>query len=268
MVNGTLTKKGVTMINVADSLPQLGQFPLIKYPPGGLTGSGSFVVGSLPVGVSASIVTNIGNNSIDLNITAVSQLRWDGQAGGTWDLGPDTDWVNIGSDLPAAYTDTSSVVFNDQAGGTPTVNLTTTVKPLGMTVNNNSINYSIVGSGKISGVIGINKTGTGNLALLNIGGNDFTGPVTISGGTVSATNVANAGVASAIGKGSLVLAGGNFSYSGPATSINRGYSLQGANLTSGIDVESNLTLSGVVTAGSQRRLRQDRSGAIGLHHRG
>src|SRR5262249_18545857 len=139
-VSGALAVNGTITINVADGLPQLGQFPLIKY--GSRTGSGSFVLGSLPVGVIANLVNNTANNSIDLKITGVNQPRWDGQAGGTWDTGSDTNWINIGTGLPTTYSDPSSVVFDDNAHGTTTVNLTTTVNPNGVTVNNTSLSYT------------------------------------------------------------------------------------------------------------------------------
>jgi autotransporter-associated beta strand protein len=252
-VSGALAVNGTITINVADGLPQLGQFPLIKY--GSRTGSGSFVLGSLPVGVTANLVDNTGNNSIDLNITGVNQPRWDGQAGGTWDTGADTNWVNIGTGLPTTYSDPSAVVFDDNALGTTTVNLTTTVNPNGVMMNNTALSYSISGSGKISGTTSLTKTGDGTLTIANTVGNNYTGATVISGGSLNVTSLADGGSPSAIGASSasptnLVLSGGTLIYSGPTATINRGYSLQGVNTNSTIDTESSLTLSGEVTAGS------------------
>jgi autotransporter-associated beta strand protein len=145
------------------------------------------------------------------------------------------------------------VVFNDSALGTTTVNLTTTVSPNGITANNSGLSYMIVGSGKISGTTGITKSGSGSLAINNTGGNNYTGKTIISGGTLSVTNLANGGAPSAIGASSanptnLVLSGGTLAYSGPPITINRGYTLQGVNTNSGIDTESNLAVSGLITA--------------------
>lgn len=239
-LSGTLSKNGVTTVNVTDGVPQVGQFPLIKYST--LAGTGSFVIGSLPTGVIALIVTNTVNGSIDLAITSVNQPRWDGQAGATWDTLSDTNWVNIGTGLPTAYSDPSTVLFDDEALGNTTVSLAGTVNPINVTVTNNTLPYAIVGAGKIGGSTGINKQGTSTLALLNTGGNTFTGPVTISGGTLSVTNLPNDGVAGPIGKGSLVLAGGNFTYAGPATSVSHSYTTtaNGSTLTT----VNNLTLTG------------------------
>ncbi|HTB83677.1 MAG TPA: autotransporter-associated beta strand repeat-containing protein [Candidatus Sulfotelmatobacter sp.] len=251
--SGTFTVNGTITVNVADALPQLGEFPLVQYQPGGLAGSGSFVVGSLPVGVMANIVTNSGNNSIDLNITAVNLPRWEGLAGGNWDIGVTTNWINIGTGLPTTYGDGNAVVFNDNAIGTTNVNLVTTVSPSSVTANNSSLNYTLAGSGKISGSTGFTKEGTGTFTIVNTGGNNYTGPTVIGGGTLSVTNLANGGLPSAIGASSsnptnLVLSTGTLSYTGPAVSVNRGYYLQTTNDT--IDAENNLTLSGPVISDS------------------
>jgi autotransporter-associated beta strand protein len=250
-VTGTLAVNGTVSINVIDTLPQVGQFPLIKYAV--KTGAGSFVLGSLPVGIVAALSNNVANASIDLVIQSVNLPRWDGQAGGNWDIGLTTNWINIGTGLPTFYGEGNAVLFDDNALGTTTANLVTTVNPSSVTINNSSLNYTLVGSGKISGATGLTKQGSGIATIRNTGGNNYTGPTIISGGTLSVTNVANGGSPSAIGASSasptnLVLAGGTLAYSGPAVTINRGYRVQGAN--NSLDVQGNLTLSGLETAAS------------------
>ncbi len=246
-VTGALAVNGAITVNVESALPQLGQFPLIKY--GSRSGSGSFVLGSLPPGVVANIVTNAGG-SIDLNVTFVAAPRWEGGvAGGIWDIATTANWIELSTTLPTTYVDGNAVLFNDSASGTTSVNLGTTVNPAKVTVNNTNLSYSLSGSGKISGTASLIKQGPGSLAL-NIA-NDYTGVTRIEGGTVNVTNLANGGQPSAIGSSSsaannLVLAGGALSYSGPAKTIDRGYSVQGPNST--IDVQSDLGLSGPVTA--------------------
>jgi len=247
-VTGALAVNGAVTLNIADGLPTLGQFKLIQY--GSKTGSGSFVLGSFPVGVGAYISNNVSTSSIDLVITNVNLPRWEGLAGGTWDL-TTTNWINIGSGLPTTYGQGNTVAFNDSALGTTTVNLTTTVSPNGVTVNNNTLLYAFAGPGKISGSAGLTKQGASTLTITNTGGNDYTGPTIISGGVVSVTSLANGGSPSAIGKSSanatnLVLAGGNLTYGGPATSIDRGYSTTAAG--SSITTVSNLTLTGIANA--------------------
>lgn len=246
-VSGTLTVNGTITVNLADGTPQLGQFPLIKY--GSKTGSGTFVLGPLPTGVTANIVNNTGNSSIDIVFTVVNAPRWEGQAGGNWDIGLTTNWINIGNGLPTFYTDGSPVVFDDNATGTTNVNLVTTVTPASITVNNSNLNYAFTGSGKISGNIGLNKQGGATLSVLNTGGNNFTGPTTLTAGTLSVASLANGSAPSAIGASSasptnVVFAGGKLSYTGPATTINRGYTVTADG--SSLETVGNLALSGVV----------------------
>ena len=242
-VTGAFAVNGPVTVNVADAFPQLGQFPLVKY--GSRTGAGSFALGSLPVGVQATILTNVANSSIDLNITAVALPRWDGQAGGNWDIGITTNWVELSTGLPAFFAQGNAVLFDDAALGTTSVNLVTTVNPNKVTVTNSSLNYIFSGSGKISGAGGLTKQGTGGLALNTL--NDYSGPTRLEGGTVSVTNLANYGSASPLGKSNLVSAGGTLSYSGPAVTINRGYTVAGGGT---LDLQSNVTLSGAVSATS------------------
>ena len=160
------------------------------------------------------------------------------------------NWINIGTGLPTTYGEGNFVVFDDNATGTPIVNLVTTVHPGSVTANNSAVNYTLTGPGKISGPIGFNKEGSATFTIANTGGNNYTGPTVISGGVLSVTSLANGGSPSSIGASSsdptnLVLNGGALSYAGPANAaINRGVSLLVTNST--IDVQSNLTFTGVI----------------------
>ncbi len=263
-VAGAMSVSGVNTLNIADGLAQLGQFPLIKY--GSRTGSGSFVLGALPTGVVASLVTNGPNSSIDLNITTVNTPRWDGQAGGNWDIGLTTNWVNAGTGLPTTFQNGNPATFDDNALGTTTVNLVTTVTPAGVTANNTNLNYTLVGSGKITGTRGFTKNGTGIYTIANTGGNNYTGPTVLGAGTLSVTNLANGGSPSAIGAASadptnIVFNGGALSYAGPPTTNNRGYSSIG---TAGgtIDVANSLGLGGVINSTTSGEFRKTGVGQL------
>lgn len=254
-VAGNLAVNASVVVNVADALPQLGRFPLVQYAT--RSGAGTFALGTLPLGVVASIDDNTVNHTIDLVITSVAVDLWNGLAGGNWDMNVTTNWTSAGDGLPTKYTDGSSVVFNDTATGTNTVNLVANVQPGSLTIQNDNINYTWLGSGRLNGTIGLNKQGA---AVLTIGNtNGFTGPVLLSAGTLVVSNLANGGVASAIGASSanptnLVLAGGALSYAGPSVTNNRGYNLQynynsnGIVLNSSMDLQGNLTLTGPATA--------------------
>ncbi len=246
-VNGALTVSGVVTVNVADTVPQLGQFALITYT--SAVNPSGFVLGSLPQGVGAYLSNNIAGSSLDLVVTNVNLPRWEGQAGGNWDIGLTTNWINIGTGLPTYYTDGNGVLLDDEATGTTAINLTTNINPLSVTFNNTNLTYTVTGKGRINGSTSVFVQGAGTVNMLNTNG--YTGATVLSGGILSVTNLANGGVPSAIGASSsnstsLVLAGGNLSYSGPATTINRGYQTQATNST--LTTVSNLTLTGSATA--------------------
>jgi autotransporter-associated beta strand protein/T5SS/PEP-CTERM-associated repeat protein len=257
MVNGNLAVNGTTTVNIADGFQQLGQFPLVQYST--KSGSGTFVLGTLPEGMSATLVNGAG--MLSLNITAIVLDEWDGLAGGNWDINLTTNWVNFGTQLPVTYKDGDAVLFDDTATGTTVVNVVATNSPVSLVFNNSTNNYTLVGTGTISGPVKLIKEGVSTLAIYNT--NHYTGATILDSGTVVVTNLANGGVPSPIGASSasptnLVLNGGTLSYQGVSASINRGYSLQGNYGANGgatpwtnvgsIDTEGNVTISGQVTA--------------------
>ena len=244
-VNGALTVNGTVTVNVVDGQPQVGQFPLIHF--SSIGGSGGLVLGALPTGISATLVTNVGNSTIDLSIGGVNLPRWEGQAGGNWDIGLTTNWINIGNGLPTFYVDGNQVLFDDNATGTTNVNITTTVTPGKVTINNSNRVYNFAGSGKISGPTGLLKMGSNVLSILNTGGNNYTGATVISNGVLVVTNLANGGQPSAIGASSasptnlVINNNATFTYAGAPVTINRGYQAN----TGKIDAEGDLTLTGL-----------------------
>ncbi|HXU78146.1 MAG TPA: autotransporter-associated beta strand repeat-containing protein, partial [Methylomirabilota bacterium] len=246
-VTGALAVNGTTTINISDAFPQVGQFPLVKY--GSKTGAGSFVLGTLPIGVSATIVNNTGNSSVDLNISSTALIRWDGRVvSGVWDINTTTNWTDFVTALPAKYTEGAAVFFDDLALGTTTMNLGVTVNPGTVVFTNDTLSYTLTGAGKIGGATSLTKRGTNVLTIANSTGNTFTGATVISGGTLSVTNLANGGLPSAIGSSgagatNLVLDGGTLSYSGPATTIDRGYAITRGSV---LDLQSDLTVNGLL----------------------
>ncbi len=246
-VTATLNVNGTTTVNVADAFPVVGQFPLIKYVT--KTGAGSFVLGTLPTGVSATIVNNTGNNSIDLNITSTALIRWDGRvAGGVWDINTTTNWTDYITTVAAKFNTGTAVFFDDVALGTTTANLGVAVLPSSVTVTNDALAYTITGVGSINGATGLTKQGSNTLTIATTNG--YTGATVISGGRVSITKLANSGSPSAIGTAaSFTLDGGTLSYSGPALTTDRGYSLtRSSTLDAQSDMTFNSTLS--LTAGA------------------
>jgi autotransporter-associated beta strand protein len=186
----SLTTGGPTNIINITSAPAFPsypvQIPLVKYS-GSIGGAGfNFGVGSLPPLYAGHLVNNSANSTIDILFTAGSgTLTWTGSSSGNWDIGGTANWTAGG---PAVdYADGDFVQFLNGANNN-TVNLTITLSPAGITVSNTSPAYTFNGGGSISGSSSLLKQGSGTLILDNSGINNFSGGVTISGGTLQVGN--------------------------------------------------------------------------------
>lgn len=244
-VAGALAVNGAVTVNIGHATPAVGPCLLMQY--ASRSGAGSFVLGTLPTGVQATLVDDTANKKLILNITSVGLPRWEGLAGGFWDVLGTTNWIEQSTGLPTFFNNGAPAMFNDQALGTTTVTLNAAVSPAGVTFTNDTLSYAITGTGKISGTTGLTKQGTNSVAIATA--NDYTGVTTISGGTLSVASLANGGVASPIGMSSaaassLMLAGGKLQYTGSAVTIDRGYTVQSAG--AGIETVGDLALSGPV----------------------
>ena len=198
-------------------------------------------------------------------------VSWTGASNGNWSTN-DINWLNLGN--PTNFVQGDTVTFNDSVTGATNVNLTTTVLPGRLTINNSATNYLFTGAGQLSGTATLVKQGTGRLTLANIGNNNYTGGTLISGGTLQVGNADATGnlpvnpitnnaslvfnrsdavtVASAIsgtgtltknGNGTLTLSGLN-SYTG-LTIVNSGaLMLNGINSGSAISNAAGTTLGG------------------------
>lgn len=185
-----LSVKGVTTISLSGTF-STGEYPLIKFLSGNIGGGGSLTLqqAGLPRGVSAGLVTNVSNSSIDVLLTA-NPLIWVGATNGvsvsTWDDGVTTNWSLIGS--PNYFTNNDNVQIDDTAIGSTTLNLAATVSPQAVLVTNNALNYTITATGAsaLTGGMTLTKQGTGSLTIVE--SNSFTGGVTISGGAINIQN--------------------------------------------------------------------------------
>ncbi len=253
-VTGTLTLNGDVTVNMANDFPQVGSIPVLAYD--NKTGPGQFVLGTLPLGVTATLVDD-NNGLVSLNITSAALPVWKGEVGdtpnGNWDT-TTQNWQNFVTSLPIAYSDGNPALFDDAAFGATDIVLNGTVAPGSVTFDNSDNHYTLSGSGKITGEIELLKKGTASLGLATA--NDYTGATRLEGGVTSIPSIANGGAASPIGASpaapeNLVLAGGLLEYTGgsPATT-DRGFTVAGGD--SGIIAGQNLTFGGPVatTAGS------------------
>jgi autotransporter-associated beta strand protein len=117
VINATaLETHGTVTVNVSGVGLSVGQFPLIKYT-SSIAGSGfaAFSLGTLPSGVTASLLNNSGNPSVDLNITAAPKLVWTAATNSNWDVQTTTNWLDSLTSTATGYSDGLPVLFDDTA---------------------------------------------------------------------------------------------------------------------------------------------------------
>jgi autotransporter-associated beta strand protein len=179
---------GTVTLDILSGFLAAGQsYPLVKY--GTLGGSGEFALGALPQGVSASLVTNTLNNTLDLTVTAVDALTWNGNIpGGLWDINTTANWKNSGG--PGQYYKESPssdmVLFDDTLTGTPTITLNTLVAPGSIAISNETTAYVLSGTGGIGGSAGFLKEGNSTITLATT--NSYAGGTRIKVGTLKLGN--------------------------------------------------------------------------------
>ena len=123
-----------------------------------------------------------------------------------------------------------------------TLQRTVTVRP--------ALSTTTTVSSVVSGAFGLAKAGSSTLSLE--AGNTYTGPTTVSAGTLTANTLANGGQDSSIGASSgwtdnWVLGPATFRYTGPSVTINRGYRLAAGNSpvrAAVLEIGNDLTIGG------------------------
>ena len=269
-VAGSLTLNGTTTINLASlpagGLPN-GNYTLISAT-NNLSGAGGFHLTGAPSPSRQTftiVTTGSSPEQVVLQVTGLpANLIWQPTTS-AWDIVTTENWLNgVNSDY---YYDGDSVNFTD-AGSTISPVLNSIVTPGSVTFNS-ADDYSLSGTGKITGGTGLTKTGSGTLTILTPT-NDYTGVTYIGGGIVNVTNLANGGSASPIGAASsastsLVLDGGALQYGGPTTNINRGATINGGGGTLAVtNPAATLTLSGVITGINGGGLTKNGNGTLAL----
>jgi autotransporter-associated beta strand protein len=198
----TLTKSGVTVINVTGTFTTTGSYPLIDYST--LSGSGSFQLGTRPLGTIASLVTNIANSSIDLLVSDIaSDLLWSGAVNATWDIATTANWefLSGGSGATTYNENVNSGDYVTFFNGFPNtaITLATSVKPLQMNFLNSSTPYSIAGGA------GVGINGPGRMLVQGGGTVTLTTSNSFSGGVSNNLGFVEIGNDSALGTGPVTL---------------------------------------------------------------
>jgi autotransporter-associated beta strand protein len=234
----SLTVNGPVTVNVI-GLPVLGQYPLIKYA-GTIGGVGysAFALGTVPANVFVTLSNNTANASVDL-VVATNTLVWSGAVNGTWDIATTANWTRGGAS--SVFNSNATAQFDDTASGTTAVSLNLVVSPSGVDFANSSKNYSVSGSGAISGGAALVKAGTGMVTLATT--NTYTGTTTVNGGTLLVNGTLPAG---AVTVATNAMLGGTGKIYG-ATTVLPGGTLQpglgGTNIAI-LTISNSLNLSG------------------------
>lgn len=173
-----------------------------------------------------SQATIVNQPVIDNNVQVLGITIDDSQA--EWNISRTFGALNIGAN---GLTVTSS--------GTKTSTLSANVTVSGDQTWTNPEATTINMSGLLSGSSSLTKAGSGNLVLSN-NSNNFSGAITISGGTLSVTSIGNGGAPSALGASSAAASnlnfdGGTLNYTGAGDSTDRLFTVSpnGATITSG-----------------------------------
>ena len=179
----SLSVAGPVTVNIANGLQlNTGTTTLVKYS-GAISGGFQFTLGSLPPGVTANLVNNAGNSSIDLNITGVPGLRWTGATDNNWDNST-LNWLDKQSASAAAYADGFPIEFLDGAANA-NINVAAFPSPTLISVSNSALPY--VWSGGAITVPLLKKSGAGSLTRVETAA-DVMGGIELNGGTFVASN--------------------------------------------------------------------------------
>jgi fibronectin-binding autotransporter adhesin len=210
VVGGDLDPQGAALDPLPLPLFASGSYRLFNYSGSLLS---AFTLSRTNFGRSTFAIDTATAGQVKLQVTgSAKNLRWNGTVSGLWDLTTTPNWYDLGAAAPGElFYDQDSVLFNDTPGVQTSVQLAGTLQPLSVTVSAATNNFTFAGSGRLSGPMGIAKSGAGRLTVANTGGNDFAGPVVISGGTLAA------GVGSALGavsSGTFVTNGGTLEING------------------------------------------------------
>jgi autotransporter-associated beta strand protein len=174
----TLNLSGTVTINILGTGFPIVDITLLTYTT--KNGGGSFALGTIPAGAVATLQDT--GSAVILHITSpsIQNLVWSASGNNNFQTNGAANW-NSGAATYLEYAGLAdNVIFDDTFGG-GAVNIVGAVRPNSIAVNVSSSTYTFVGSGSINGTNGIAQTGTSTLTICS--SNNFTGIVSISGGS-------------------------------------------------------------------------------------
>lgn len=202
VVGGNLTLAGgeKILLNYVNGALSAGTYKLIKFG-GTLTGSFALVTTYPNVTIDNGTGTP---GYVTLVVSAASianNLFWKGDgSGNVWDVNTTANWVTNFANPALNYTDPSKVTFDNNGSNNVAINLSATVLPNAVTFSNTKP-YTISGSGKISGPVGVTIAGVATNTFLTE--NDYAGNTTFAVGAT--LQLGNGGATGTAGSGTVAL---------------------------------------------------------------
>ena len=199
-----------TTINIT-ALPSIAGFPTL-FPLASFTslpGGSSVNLGTLPGGYSGYISNDTVSTLwlvVTNGTTVAKTVSWGGGVNNLWDTST-LNWTNAG--VAVSYNEGDFVTFDDSAK-TSSVNLTGARQPVSLIVSNNALDYTFAGSGSIGGAVTLVKAGSGTLTLSATGGDNLSGGLVVTNGTLildNANSVITGGLI--VGSGAIAQLGNN-----------------------------------------------------------
>jgi len=258
-ITGAATMGGNLTVNVLNNFDPSGKSFTIVNATGGASGSFANVSSgrvSVANRTGASFRVTVSGNTVVLD--QYSSLLWNGNNGNDWSTAG--NWKDSATGSAASYSDSETVTFDDTAVSA-NVSLNQTVTPSLVTFSNATANYTVSGSGKISGGAIVDKLGAGTASLLTA--NDYTSQTTVSGG---ALNIQNANALGSVSAGTVVNNGAELQVQGGITTLAEPLTLSGngTNSTGALrNISGNNIYAGAITLGAAARIGSD-SGTLTL----
>ena len=269
----TLTGTNIVVINPLNSLLGAGTYTLFKYSgnlinesgvvaPGTTLENNFVAAGAFAANSDVSFTFSNAPGAVVLLVKPTGQnLVWQGGITGTvtnnWDVNVSSNW--LAGAVVTNFLTYDKVVFDDSSTNWNPI-LAGTLAPGSISVNSTN-SYTFSGTGKLTGNTAITKAGTNVLIISNTGGNDYSGGVAVTAGTLQL------GVASALGatnSTTTVASGATLDIHGtqpvPQTIVAQGAGVggNGALINNGAQLVNqgftgNITLAGDTTVGGFNR---------------
>jgi fibronectin-binding autotransporter adhesin len=168
-------------------VPQAGStYTLINF-----TGTQSGTLNPTVGGTHFTATLSQSSSPVTVTLTGSgANMKWDSTSNNVWNIGGNTNWLNLGSSSPDVFYQGDTVLLDDSVAGV-TNNITiasgVSVSPAAINNNSSTVNYTIAGPGQINGNVNIVKQG-GSTLTLSSANTGFTGTASVQGGTLRVGN--------------------------------------------------------------------------------